>query len=84
MAEKWDPKKFKDTYADDIMALIEKKVKSGETTVVDESEPAPRKRGGNVVDLMPLLKKSLEKSSRPAGRAKRASAGGGRKRQTRH
>ena len=84
MAEKWDPKKFKDTYAEDVMALIEKKVKSGETTVVDESEPAPARRGGNVVDLMPLLKKSLEKSSRPASRAKRASSGGTRKRQTRH
>jgi len=84
MAEKWDPKKFKDTYAEDIMALIEKKVSSGQTAVVDESEPAPAKRGGQVVDLMPLLKKSLEKSGRPAARAKRSSAHGGRKRQSRH
>ena len=60
------------------------KLSERETTVVDESEPVPQKRGGNVVDLMPLLKKSLEKSSRPASRAKRASSGGGRKRSTRH
>jgi DNA end-binding protein Ku len=79
MVEKWNPKKFKDTYTEDIMALIEKKVSSGQTTVVDESEPVPRSKAGNVVDLMPLLKKSLEKT---AARPKRASAG--RKRSTRH
>jgi DNA end-binding protein Ku len=59
MVEKWDPGKYKDTYADDLMALIRRKVSSGKTTEVDESEPAKAKRGV-VVDLMPLLKKSLE------------------------
>ena len=79
MAEKWNPRKFKDTYAEDVLKLIEKKVASGKTTVVDEREPVPAKSGGVVVDLMPLLKKSLEKTS---ARPKRAAAG--RKRQTRH
>jgi DNA end-binding protein Ku len=60
MAEKWNPRKYKDTYADDLMALIRKRVKSGKTTEIDESEPAPKRKGGVVVDLMPLLKKSLE------------------------
>ena len=80
MAEKWNPKKFKDTYTEDVLKLIEKKVASGQTTVVDESEPVPARRGGELVDLMPLLKKSLEKK---APRTKRAPAGG-RKRSTRH
>lgn len=79
MAETWNPRKFKDTYTDDVLKLIEKKVASGQTTVVDEREPVPAKTGGTVVDLMPLLKKSLEKTS---VRPKRAA--GGRKRQTRH
>ena len=59
MEEKWDPRKYKDTYADDLMALIRRKVSAGKTTEIDESEPAKAKRGV-VVDLMPLLKKSLE------------------------
>ena len=80
MAEEWNPRKYKDTYAEDVLKMIEKKVASGKTTVVDESEPVPSKRGAVVVDLMPLLKKSLEKT---ASRPKRASAGT-RKRQTRH
>ena len=60
MSEKWNPRKYKDTYAADLMALIRKKVASGKTTEIDESEPAPKRKGGVVVDLMPLLKKSLE------------------------
>jgi len=60
MVEKWSPKKYKDTYANDLMALIRRKVASGKTTEVDETEPAPAKKGGVVVDLMPLLRKSLE------------------------
>lgn len=59
MEEKWDPRKYKDTYADDLMALIRRKVSTGKTTEIDESEPAKAKKGV-VVDLMPLLKKSLE------------------------
>jgi DNA end-binding protein Ku len=60
MTEKWDPKKFKDTYADDLMALIHRRIATGKTTEIDESEPkAPRTGKGEVVDLMPLLRKSL-------------------------
>jgi DNA end-binding protein Ku len=68
MEEKWDPRKYKDTYADDLMALIRRKVSSGKTTEVDETEPAAGKRGGVVVDLMPLLKKSLEQKRGEARR----------------
>lgn len=61
MAEEWKPKKFKDTYTADLMALIKKRIAAGKTAEIDESEPARSKRGGEVIDLMPLLKKSLEK-----------------------
>ena len=79
MSAEFDPKKYKDTYNDDIRALIRKKISSGKTTEIDESEPkVPAKRGGNVVDLMPLLRKSLEGGGRAAtsarGRARWAAA----------
>lgn len=60
MTEKWDPTQFKDTYRDDIMRLIEKRIKSKQTKVLDESEvqaPAPQ---SNIVDIMALLKQSIE------------------------
>jgi DNA end-binding protein Ku len=60
MTEKWNPTVYKDTYRDDIMALIEKRIKSKQTKVLDETEaeaPAPT---SNIVDIMALLKQSIE------------------------
>ena len=81
MSGAWKPAEFKDDYHDDVLALVEKKVKSGQThTVVEpkEEEAAPRRRT-EVVDLMSLLKESLENqerkpASRARPRAKRATA----------
>ncbi|HZN04491.1 MAG TPA: Ku protein [Candidatus Polarisedimenticolia bacterium] len=75
MAAKWEPKKYKDTFNDDLMALIRRRISSGKTTEIDESEPkAPPKRGGKVVDLMPLLRKSLEERGGEARSRSRARA----------
>ena len=68
MADKWQPAKFKDTYRDDLLKRIEQKVKAGQTEEITE----PQKEGkaekrGEVIDLMSLLKQSIEK--KPARRA---------------
>jgi DNA end-binding protein Ku len=60
----WDPSRYTDTYHDDLLALIKRKAK-GETIVAPEP-PAP---SAEVVDIMDLLKKSVEE-------ARRARAGG--------
>lgn len=61
MAEKWNPKKFKDNYRDDVMAMIEKRVKSGQIqTISSGEEEEDSKPRADIKDLMPLLKKSLE------------------------
>jgi DNA end-binding protein Ku len=52
MTTKWNPGQYKDTFHDDVMKMIKKKMK-GETLEM------PEKEDGKVVDLMPLLKKSL-------------------------
>jgi DNA end-binding protein Ku len=83
MTEKWKPDQYKDTYSDDLMARIEKRVKAGEThvvTPVKDEEGEPR-RGAEVIDLVSMLRKSLEKKGKPAAndedaqeRPKRAAA----------
>jgi DNA end-binding protein Ku len=85
MTEKWKPEQYKDTYTDDLMKQIEKKIASGETHALtpvsaDESEP---RRGAEVIDLVSLLRKSLDKKGKSGEaanedvkeRPKRAAAG---------
>ena len=80
LVEKWDPKKYRDDYREDVLALIEKKVEKGEINSLAgakghaRAKPAPQ----NVLDLMELLKKSVGKKPKP-GTAKtrpKKSAGG--------
>jgi DNA end-binding protein Ku len=62
MSEKWKPGKYHDSYREDILARIEKKVKAGETHEVAEAgaeEEAPQRKGAEVIDLMALLKRSV-------------------------
>ncbi len=70
MSDKWQPEKYHDTYHEDLLKRIEEKVKAGQTEEVTEPEKAPKgERGGEVIDLMALLKKSVEKrAERPAER----------------
>ena len=60
------PEEFHDRYIEALHRLIEKKQKAkGKMVLEDVSEPAPR--GGNVIDLMAALKKSV--GSGAAGKA---------------
>jgi DNA end-binding protein Ku len=74
MTSEWDPSKYHDTYRDDLMALIQKRIESGQTEVLDETpveDVAPR---GDVIDIMALLKKSVEATQRERGAAAPAAA----------
>jgi DNA end-binding protein Ku len=60
MVEKWDPSKYHDEYRDDLLARIKRKAKHGEIEDVEEEQvSAPAK--SNVIDLVNLLKQSVEK-----------------------
>jgi DNA end-binding protein Ku len=72
MVEDWDPEKYKDTYRDDVMKLIEKRVEAGQTEGSDEPVPAPKRTEGKVVDLMALLKQSVEQRGSGGGEKKPA------------
>ena len=70
--EPWAPEQFRDEYRDDLMELIEKKAKTGKAPV--KRGGAPRQQGGEVVDMMELLKKSVgEAKGRKGQRRRKAS-----------
>ncbi len=62
MAEDWNPEQYHDTYREDVLALIEKKVKAHQTKTITMPEPGEHKREtGKVIDLVALLQASLGK-----------------------
>jgi len=72
MAGEWQPEKFHDTYHEDLLKRIEEKVKAGQTEEITEPEKeAKPAKGADVIDLMSLLKKSVE-AKKPAHKPKRA------------
>ncbi|HEY6084804.1 MAG TPA: Ku protein [Nitrospira sp.] len=79
MSEAWNPRGLRDTYHEDLMALIEKRVREGQTEKVTEPEPEqePRPAQGKVLDLMALLKRSVESKGK-GGRAVEQGKSGGR------
>jgi DNA end-binding protein Ku len=60
MVSAWDPEKYKDTYRTDVMKMIEKRVEAGDLETSSEPVAKVEKPKNNVVDLMALLKQSLE------------------------
>lgn len=58
MVDDFDPSELKDTYYDDLMALITRKAETGQVETPPEAPERPE--GGEVVDIMDLLKRSVE------------------------
>jgi DNA end-binding protein Ku len=74
MSDKWDPSQYHDTFRDDIMALVDRKIRAGKTEEITEVEaPHESRQSADILDLSDLLKRSL-------GRGKSKPAAGGRKR----
>jgi len=73
MADDWQPAKFKDTYREDLLKRIKEKIKAGQTEELTEPDPDAEKpaKGADVIDLMALLKKSVEKKPAKAKRPAR-------------
>lgn len=78
MTAKWNPEEYRDTYHEDLMALIEKRVQAGQTEVITEpsQEGEERPAKGEVIDLMALLKRSVETKGKAAKQARPAKARG--------
>jgi len=60
MTEPWDPTKYQDEYRREVMAFIRERARRGDV----EEAPAraqPKRKKGEVIDLMELLKRSVAK-----------------------
>jgi DNA end-binding protein Ku len=73
MTEPWDPMAYHDTYREDVMALVEKKIKANQTKTVTQPEKDEERQpaASNVVDLMELLRKSIN-TKKTGGKAQAA------------
>ena len=74
---KFDPEKFHDRYVDALHRLIEKKRKAKGKQILEDVDDEKAPRGGNVIDLMAALKKSVSEDKRaPASPGGRSTAKG--------
>ena len=82
MTAKWKPEKYDDTYFEDMMKLIKKKIKAGNTHVMEDDDAEPPEEIENnsgVVDLLPLLRQSLANKGKSAKAAPKTTAKSGPK-----
>lgn len=70
MTEKWKPQQYKDTYYTDLKKIIDKKIKGGKGKVIEDYALPKPVAASNVLDLMPLLKQSLEKKKKKPAKVK--------------
>ena len=65
LAGDYDPDEFTDDYQDAVEALVRAKLEGGEVTHVAEEKPS----GGEVVDLLAALQRSVEAAKTSRGEA---------------
>jgi DNA end-binding protein Ku len=75
MSEDWDPGRFHDTYREDVLALVEKKVQAHQTETLTEPEPgAEGTPQAEIIDLMALLRQSVNTQGRKTDGEHKATA----------
>jgi DNA end-binding protein Ku len=72
MAGAFEPEQFHDTYREDVMTVVQRKIKAKQTTLITEPDPEEETpaRGSNIVDLMALLRESVNQrgAKKPAAK----------------
>lgn len=71
MIDAWDPERYRDDYRVDLKALIDARVAAGELEGGKAKAPPRRPSRGKVVDLMELLKRSVDEGGRRRPPARR-------------
>lgn len=69
MTASWEPDEYRNTFEEQIMALVDQKVDAGEIQAVETEESDEERQSADVVDLTELLKRSL------GGKAAKSSKG---------
>ena len=60
MSSKWNPQKYRDDYREALMEVIEEKVEAGGKEIEEKPKKAPKPT--KVIDLVSVLRKSLEQT----------------------
>jgi len=60
MAARWEPEKYRDEYRADLMRVVEEKIAAGKTLELERPAKGEPAAGGQVIDFMTLLKRSVE------------------------
>ncbi|MCC7681766.1 Ku protein [Janthinobacterium sp. FW305-128] len=80
MSEAWEPEQYHDSYREDVLALVKKKIKAKQTKTITPPAPEPEEEhASNVIDLVALLQQSLGKKTSAAPVRKRTAASPARK-----
>lgn len=90
MSASWKPEQFQDSFREQILTLVKEKVESGDVESVAQPETQEQASGGaKILDLAEILRRSLDKGSKPArktsvssGAAKKTANSGKGKRAT--
>lgn len=69
MSGSWTPDEYHDTFRDDILELVERKVRAGRIEEIEDRPAQTARTATNVVDLTELLKRSLKGGGARAARA---------------
>jgi DNA end-binding protein Ku len=64
MSSKWNPKKYKEDYQQDLLTYITEKIKLGGHAKKHAKETKHAEKKGQVIDIMSLLKKSIAQSKK--------------------
>jgi DNA end-binding protein Ku len=59
MTEKWNPVQYRNTFRDDIMALVTRKIRAGKTAVLEAPRPPNEEPISDMLDLTEALQRSL-------------------------
>jgi DNA end-binding protein Ku len=70
MTDDWKPSAYHDEYHDQLLKLIDKKVKAGKTEVVTGDEKDTSEDEPNTINFLDVLSQSVKKNSKPTTRVK--------------
>jgi DNA end-binding protein Ku len=77
MTEEWDASQYHDTYREDVLAMVQRKIKANQakTITAPDADETAEPKTAKIIDLMALLKQSMstkEGAAAPAAGLKRA------------
>ena len=74
LTTKFKPEDYRDLFKAQVLALVDKKVKAGDTEAVIQPEEEPPGKSADIIDLTELLQRSLRGGGSKEGKGKRRKA----------